>query len=200
MYKFKGSIFLLGIFSIGIAFFIIFNNRIAADPALLTASVTALYSGKEKTIKKVVLLSARLTIPAAGIDSPIESVGLTAAGAVDVPKGPTDAAWFDLGPQPGEIGNAVIVGHSGWKNGIPAVFDNLYTLKKGDEIHVQNADGTSHIFIVRNIAIYDRHQDVSSVFISTDGKAHLNLITCTGVWDVVLKGRLNRLIVFADLK
>ena len=48
----------------------------------------------------------------------VEDVGLTPGGAMDVPKGPSDVAWFDLGPRPGEVGSAVIAGHEGWKDNI----------------------------------------------------------------------------------
>ena len=76
-----------------------------------------------------------LKIPKINVNTTIEQVGLTLAGAVDVPKSPPNAAWFDLGPRPGEIGNAVIVGHYGaWKNGQKSVFNNLNKLKKGDKL------------------------------------------------------------------
>jgi len=48
-----------------------------------------------------------------------------------VPEGPTDVAWFDLGPRPGEAGSAVIAGHEGWRDGIVAAFDDLHELQKG---------------------------------------------------------------------
>jgi len=67
-------------------------------------------------------------IPSINIDAAIEYVGLTSNGAMAVPKGPNDVGWFELGPRPGDIGSAVIAGHDGWKDGIPAVFDNLSKL------------------------------------------------------------------------
>jgi len=70
-------------------------------------------------------LPVRLKIPKINVDSAFEYVGLTPQGAMDVPKGPAEVGWFKLGTRPGEIGSAVVAGHSGWKNGIPAVFDNL---------------------------------------------------------------------------
>jgi hypothetical protein len=60
-------------------------------------------------------LPVRLKIPSIGVDARIKPVGLTADGAMDVPAGPADVAWFDLGPRPGEIGSAVVAGHYwGW--------------------------------------------------------------------------------------
>jgi sortase A len=143
-------------------------------------------------------LPLRLKIPSINIDTSIEYLGLTSDGAMDVPKGPTDVAWFDLGPRPGEVGSAVIAGHFGWKDGIPAVFDNLYKLQKGDKIYVESQKGTVITFVVRESKIYDSEANVESVFNSSDGKAHLNLVTCTGVWNVIEKSRSERLVIFTD--
>jgi len=53
-------------------------------------------------------------------------------------------------------------------------------------------------FVVRKFQIYNSNGIASNVFNSTDGKSHLILITCNGVWDKVYKSYSKRLIVFAD--
>jgi len=81
-----------------------------------------------QVVKNEVVLGipARLKIPKIKVDIALEQVGLTSQGAVDVPKGHSNGAWFNLGPRPGNIGSAVIVGHYGyWKNGTPTTW--LYT-------------------------------------------------------------------------
>ena len=143
-------------------------------------------------------LPVRLIIPKINIDAAIEYVGLTPQGAMGVPEGPTSTAWFDLGPRPGEDGSAVIAGHEGWKEGIQAVFDNLYELQKGDKLYVKNEQGTTTAFIVRAVHTYGENEVVSDVFSSSDGKAHLNLITCEGIWNETTKSYSGRLVVFAD--
>ena len=143
-------------------------------------------------------LPISLKIPKININSKIEYVGLTSGGAMDVPKGPANVAWFNLGTHPGDIGSAVLAGHSGWKDGIPAVFDNLSKLKKGDKIYIKNKTGDNLVFIVREIKRYDPKADATLVFTSTDGKAHVNLIACTGTWDTFTKSHSQRLVVFTD--
>ena len=145
-------------------------------------------------------LPVRLKVPKINIDATIEYVGLTPQGAMGVPRGPVNVAWYQLGPRPGEEGSAVLAGHEGWKDGIPAVFDDLHLLNKGDEILVQDGKGATTIFIVREKKIYASEGDATNVFNSTDGKAHLNLITCEGVWSLTGKSYANRLVVFADMK
>jgi LPXTG-site transpeptidase (sortase) family protein len=114
------------------------------------------------------------------------------------PEGPDDVAWFNLGTRPGENGSAVIDGHSGWKDGIPAVFDTLHALHKGDKIYVEDEKGSTTTFVVRELRTLGAKEDATSVFSSSDGKAHLNLITCEGTWDPVSRTSSERLIVFAD--
>ena len=143
-------------------------------------------------------LPLNLRIPAINVDALIEQVGLTLGGAVAVPKGPTNVAWYSLGPIPGEIGSSVIVGHYGWKDNIVAVFDNLNKLKIGDKISVTNENGEVIIFTVIKSKTYNENDSPRDVFISTDGKAHLNLITCKGVWDKNDKSYSERLVVFTD--
>jgi LPXTG-site transpeptidase (sortase) family protein len=143
-------------------------------------------------------LPVRLKIPKINVDAAVEYLGLTFGGAMDVPKGPNDVAWFNLGPRPGEIGSAVIDGHYGWKDNIPAVFDNLFKLKKGDKIYIVDERGTTVTFVVKEIGIYPQNGDATNVFSSNDGKAHLNLITCEGVWNIALQNRPSRLVIFTD--
>jgi LPXTG-site transpeptidase (sortase) family protein len=143
-------------------------------------------------------LPIRLKIPKINVDAPVEFVGLTAMGIMGVPAGPSDVGWLDIGPRPGDIGNAVIAGHEGWKDDIRAVFDDLHKLQIGDKIYVEDETGTTTIFVVRELRIYGQNNDALDVFVSSDGKAHLNLITCEGVWNTTEKSYANRLVVFAD--
>jgi LPXTG-site transpeptidase (sortase) family protein len=144
-------------------------------------------------------LPLRLSIPKINVNAPITYVGLTPQGAMGAPKGPSDAVWFNLGPRPGEKGSAVIAGHYGpWKNGQGSVFDGLNTLKEGDTLSVDTGNGATIAFVVRKIRMYGRNEDASTVFGSSDGGAHLNLITCEGVWDTTERTYSNRLVVFTD--
>jgi LPXTG-site transpeptidase (sortase) family protein len=141
---------------------------------------------------------ARLIVPSINVDASVVYVGITPQGAMDVPKGPDDVAWFDLGPRPGEQGSAVIAGHEGWKDGIPAIFDNLHSVKKGDKLYILDDMGATTAFVVRRIGTYGESGDASGVFASGDGASHLNLITCEGSWNKSEKSYSDRLVVFAD--
>jgi LPXTG-site transpeptidase (sortase) family protein len=141
-------------------------------------------------------LPVRLKIPKIKVDAVVEHVGLTSDGAMGVPKSPKTTAWFDLGARPGDAGSAVIAGHYGFKKG--SVFDRLYKLRKGDKIYVEDEKGVVVAFVVRESRTYGQNENAASVFDSGDGKAHLNLITCMGVWNKTTKTYSKRLVVFAE--
>lgn len=143
-------------------------------------------------------LPVRLTIPKINVATTIESVGLTKEGEMGVPKFIENVAWFELGSRPGEIGNAVIGGHYGWKNNKVSAFDELHTLQKGDMVLIEDDKGKTILFVVREVKKYEWKSDSDDVFISSDGKSHLNLITCEGTWNKVDKSYSNRLVVFTD--
>jgi len=98
-------------------------------------------------------------------------------------------------------GNAVIDGHYGtWKNGSGSVFDKLNKLKVGDSIYVVDDKGSTITFVITKIKTYTKNESAPDVFSASDAKAHLNLVTCQGVWNSTLKTYSNRLVIFADKK
>lgn len=143
-------------------------------------------------------LPARLKIPKLNIDSSIEPIGLTPQGDVGVPKGIKNAGWFNRWPRPGEEGSSVIVGHYGWRDNIPAVFDNLHKLQQGDKIYIEDKQGLVTAFEVRESRKYDPKARAKDVFRSYDGLAHLNLITCEGNWNKEKNSYSKRRVVFTD--
>jgi LPXTG-site transpeptidase (sortase) family protein len=171
------------------------KSAIRSGSASIVESTAVVSLNREQTSAG---LPVRLKIPEIDVDAAIEHIGLTPDGAMDTPKGPAEVAWFNLGPHPGENGSAVIAGHYGWKNNTPAVFDNLHKLRKSDKISIEDEKGAIITFVVREIRIYGKDEAAPDVFGSNDGKAHLNLVTCAGVWNKPEKTRSDRLIVFAD--
>ena len=93
----------------------------------------------------------------------------------------------------------VIAGHSGYRNGATAAFDDLQKLRKGDLVFVKDAEGVLARFIVRASRTFDRRAKPAGVFEdgSTNGR-HLNLVTCTGAWNAAAGTHADRLIVYTD--
>ncbi|MDP2648550.1 MAG: sortase [bacterium] len=145
-------------------------------------------------------LPVRLKIPVIGVDSAIEDALITPDGRMDVPSGTINVAWFALGPNPGEVGSAVIGGHYGiYEDNIgPTVFYYLDQIKVGDKIYIEDDKGDTLAFQVREIKLFDRNADATPVFTSQDGLAHLNLITCEGIWNRVNDTYPKRRVIFTD--
>jgi sortase A len=139
-----------------------------------------------------------LSIPSLHISTSIESVGVTAQGAMDVPQSIQNVAWFSLGTVPGDVGSAIIGGHYGWKDDKLSAFDHLHEVRIGNLIYVTSAAGSVIAFKVREVRTYSWNSDAREIFISNDGKSHLNLITCAGSWDAKNHTYLERFVVFAD--
>jgi LPXTG-site transpeptidase (sortase) family protein len=160
---------------------------------VLTATVN-------KQITADIGLPIRLKIPSINVDAEIYYVGLTSDGKMDIKSDPTQVAWYEYGPRPGEKGSAVIAGHYGWLDGKGSVFNDLHTLGKGDEIIITDSKGSSITFVVRESQKFDPDVDTSSIFHSNDGKIHLNLITCDGTWISFKNSYSDRLVIFTDKK
>lgn len=175
--------------------FFVFRKPAQNGSTPLTTNTTTIHKPQKASIG----LPVRLKIPKINVNAAVEYVGLTSQGDMGAPKGPDGVAWYKLGPRPGENGSAVMAGHYGrWKNGQGSVFDNLNKLIKGDNLYVIDKKGTTTTFVVRELRTYNPKGDHTDVFISKDGKAHLNIITCEGVWNEARKTYSNRLVVFAD--
>lgn len=142
-------------------------------------------------------MPVRLRIPKIDVDTGIELMGIKPNGDMEAPREPQNGGWYKLGPHPGNDGSAVIAGHRG-QNGISAVFDNLHKLQIGDSLYVEDAQGAIMTFVVREFRTYHPNAKATEVFHSSDGKAHLNLITCHGTWDKVSRTSPERLVVFTD--
>ena len=140
----------------------------------------------------------RVSIPRLGVASRLERLGVDGAGAMDVPVDPAQAGWYTLGPAPGSLGPAVITGHVTW-NGTRAVFFRLATLRPGDLVKVDRADGRTAVFRVRRVARFQKtHFPTRAVFGAID-RAALRLITCGGTYDAAAHRYLANVVVFATL-
>jgi LPXTG-site transpeptidase (sortase) family protein len=141
----------------------------------------------------------RLSIPSLDIDAKVQQVGLTTAGNMGIPNNFTDVAWYKYGPRPGQLGSAVIDGHVDNGLSLAGVFKHLEDIKVGDDVYVQEKDGSKLHFVVTDIESYPyKNAPVEQIFTRTD-KARLNLITCVGDWIPAGKTYDHRLVVYTEL-
>lgn len=146
-----------------------------------------------------VLQPVRLTIPVLGVEAAIEAVGRNAKGAMATPSDPHNVAWYQLGPMPGAIGNAVIAGHLDLANGKPAAFWKLNQLKASDLVQVTLSDGSMLTFVVERLALYPDEQAPLEEIFGFRLEPYLNLITCAGSWNKTAGAYTKRLVVYTRL-
>ena len=140
---------------------------------------------------------SRLLIPRIGVNARIESRGLDAYRNMLTPRDFHDVAWYNLGPAPGQPGNALMNGHVDWWTG-SAVFTRLAELRPGDRVTVVRGDGTRLTFKVTGSDTVAAGARVASLF-APSKSARLTLITCAGVWDPRTLSNTQRLLVSAVL-
>lgn len=180
---------------------VFFGRNFKKDTAALPVSQNSTATQSTPTPTPVVISTPkRLTIPVLNVDTEIESVGLDEERRMDVPKNVYNTAWYNLGPKPGEKGNAVIDGHFDTQTGAPSVFYYLKNLQVGDEIQVKDENGMMYNFEVTMVTSYPIDTfPIQKIFGPTD-KTRLNLITCGGTWDREKKNYSDRVVVYSDLK
>lgn len=140
----------------------------------------------------------RLRIPRLSIDTTFVELGLQKNGEIEVPAGYTEVGWYKLGPTPGAIGPAVVLGHVDSYKG-PGVFFSLGQLKVGDPVYVDRADGTTAEFRVTSLERYDRDNFPTLDIYGPIPYAGLRLITCSGVYSHASHEYNRVLVIYAQL-
>ncbi|MEE6257305.1 class F sortase [Plantactinospora sonchi] len=141
----------------------------------------------------------KITIPKIKVNAKIMSVGLHADGTVEVPslKQAHLAGWYRLGVSPGEIGNAVVVGHVDSAAMGPAVFFRLGALKKADQVQVTRTDGSVVRFAVDTVKSYPKTAFPAELVYGSSDSARLQVVTCGGVFDKKKGSYPNNIVVSA---
>jgi hypothetical protein len=139
----------------------------------------------------------RLRIASIAVDTPLEDLGLDAAGALQAPKDFARAGWYAKGNRPGDVGPAIIAGHVDSKKG-PAVFHRLHELRPGGSVEVMRA-GTWVTFRVLATHRYPKDEFPTDEVYAPTPNAQLRLITCGGSFDHARGSYVDNIVVYAVL-
>jgi hypothetical protein len=132
------------------------------------------------------------------VEVPLSTLGLNPDGTVQVPTDFQKPGWFRLGPSPGQIGSAVILGHVDSYQG-PAVFFQLRSLHVGDAVEVSLADGVVAHFAVTAVAMYSKAQFPADRVYASQGYSALQLVTCGGQFDRASGHYLSNIVAYTSL-
>lgn len=172
------------------------------SPAATSSAVAGIITSKPKPAATATPSSypVRLVVPDANVNAGVQYVGVKSNGAMANPSNFTDVGWYKNGTIPGQIGSAVMAGHVDNALALSGVFKHLEDLKPGDDVYVTRKDGAKLHFRVDSVEYYNYKQAPNMrIFTSSDGKAHLNLITCAGTWLKSEKSYDQRLVVYTTL-
>lgn len=139
-------------------------------------------------------------IPKIGAHSSLVQLGLNADQTIEVPpvSAPMQAGWYKLGPTPGEIGPAVILGHVDG-NQQAGIFYRLHELAAGDKISVGRQDGSTATFTVQKVERDAKDAFPTDAVYGDTTTADLRVITCGGAFDSKAHSYVDNIIVFATL-
>lgn len=139
-----------------------------------------------------------LSIPAIGVSVLVSQLGLNPDQTVQVPTDFQVPGWYRLGPSPGQVGSAVILGHVDSYQG-PAVFFNIRQLVVGDAVDVTLADGVVADFAVTSVAMYPKDQFPAQQVYGSHGSIGLQLVTCGGTFDSQTGHYLSNIVAYTSL-
>jgi hypothetical protein len=128
-----------------------------------------------------------LDIPAIGVHAGAEvELDLTPGGVMEVPSAAASVGWFAGGPTPGEVGTAILAGHTDYGY-LRGAFYRLREVGVGDVISVPRDDGKTAVFTTFRRDIYPpgTRPDLAA---TEAGIAELRLMTCQGDYDGAARG------------
>lgn len=172
----------------------------APAPARPVASASAVRVRIHPTVRPQRRVAAALAIhiPRLRLNKTMVRLHVQRNRTFTVPRRFSDVGWWSEGPRPAAPG-AMIVGAHISSRSAPGAFLNLRTMRRGDLLTVDRADGTTAIFQVRGKASYSRRNFPSRQIYRTAGRASIYLITCDGAFSPRIGHHVNNLVVFADL-
>lgn len=143
---------------------------------------------------------SKLSIPKISVSASVQYVGVKPNGQMANPSNFTDVGWYKDGTVPGMVGSAVMAGHVDNALALDGVFKDLGALEPGDLVYVTRKDGERLTFRVDRLEYY-HYQNAPNreIFTSSDGKAHLNLVTCAGTWIKAERSYDQRLVIYTTL-
>lgn len=172
------------------------STATATSPALVGGNPTALAPAPAAAATTSPPVS--VSIPAIGVTSSLQPLGLATDGTLQSPSQWQRAGWYADGVRPGDPGPAVIAGHVDSVSG-PAVFFRLKELRPGDTATVKQQNGHLLTFVVDTVQEYPKDKFPTAAVYGPTALQVLRLITCTGDFDRAAHSYVDNLVVSTHL-
>jgi hypothetical protein len=122
----------------------------------------------------------RVQVPALGVDSAVDPVGVAPDGQMAIPENVDRVGWYRFGPAPGDAGSAVIAGHVDDAEQGLGVLAPLRAAAVGNEVVVTDAAGTTTGWRVVSRELISKQVLPLDRLFARGGPPRLVLITCGG--------------------
>jgi Sortase domain len=140
----------------------------------------------------------RLRIPSVNVDSPLVLLDRNPDGTIQLPPDLAKAGWYRRGVAPGDLGTAVIMGDVG-SAAVAGVFSRLSSVRSGDDIRIQRADGSELVFVAQRSLAFSPSAFPAAEVYRGGGGPELRLFTCGGTAAPGGSPASNDVVVFATL-
>jgi LPXTG-site transpeptidase (sortase) family protein len=174
------------------------ERTLAASGAAVGANGHASVLSAKSVARKQMPNPVRISIPSIGVNARVIALGLNRDRTIEVPKNFSDTGWFQPGPEPGEQGAAVIVGHVASRSG-PAVFYRLRELRRGQVITIHLQGGSTVRYVADSMIRVPKSRFPTSRVYAQTKQPTLRLITCAGTLNPSTGHHPDNYIVFASL-
>jgi sortase (surface protein transpeptidase) len=173
-------------------------SQLERDVPPVRANVLAATALSRQAVRKQMPIPVRISVPAIGLNTRLIPLGLNRDRTVQVPRSFAQVGWFRPGPEPGESGAAVILGHVDSKSG-PGAFYRLRALRRGDIIKIIPKRGARLRFAVIGSRVVPKAHFPTRLIYRKTGWPALRLITCDGRFDSSTGHYVDNYLVFARL-
>jgi sortase (surface protein transpeptidase) len=140
----------------------------------------------------------RLTVPARGVDTAVDPVGVEPDGQMTIPADVDRVGWYRFGPVPGADGSAVIAGHVDDREQGLGAMAPLQEAEVGDEVVVTDAVGTGTRWRVVSRDLIQKQVLPLDLLFARDGPPRLTLITCGGPFLPEFRSYRDNVLVVAE--
>jgi hypothetical protein len=141
----------------------------------------------------------RLVVAGVGVDAPVDPVGVSRDGLMQLPDDVRRIGWYRFGPAPGQPeGTAVLAGHvDAWDQGLGAL-GRLRGVAPGQVVEVDDSAGAVTRWQVVTRRLVGKEALPLAALFARAGPPRLVLLTCGGPFDARLRSYRDNLVVVAE--
>ncbi|MGY1845188.1 class F sortase [Modestobacter sp. SYSU DS0875] len=139
----------------------------------------------------------RLAVPALGVDTTVDPVGVEDDGQMTIPAEVDRVGWYRFGPVPGAAGSAVLAGHVDSREQGLGAMAPLREAEPGQQIEVTDAAGAVTRWQVTSRELVSKQEVPLAELFGRTGDPRLVLVTCGGPFLPELRSYRDNVVVVA---